>query len=132
MVVGNCHCKEGVIGDNCTECAVGEFGAPDLEVNCQSCSDFCENIKNPECHLSEDLLTPICDNCGPNYTGSLCQDCANGFYRNSSVSFFLSFVSLVKLLFLPCYRITHVLHVTVMEMLTPNWVLYVTLTMEHV
>ena len=86
MRYGSCFCKDNVVGDNCTECIKGTYGAPDLGITCQVCP--CENIDNPICHLSDDMETPICDNCGPAYQGDLCQLCSNDYYNDTeSVSY---------------------------------------------
>lgn len=84
MVFGYCLCEEDVTGDNCTDCKEGMFGAPDLLIECKPCP--CVNIANPVCHLdSSDMVSAICDNCGPAYDGQYCELCANGYYRNKSV-----------------------------------------------
>ena len=82
MRFGICFCLPNVVGENCTVCEEGMFGAPDLGIPCEPCP--CLNVEEPICHLNTtDLVSPICDNCGPAYDGDLCQNCANGYYNGS-------------------------------------------------
>ena len=82
MVIGYCFCKENITGKDCTECKAGFYGDPTQNIECLPCP--CLSVENPICHLIDDG-TAVCDNCGPAYTGTFCEFCSNGYYRDEEV-----------------------------------------------
>ncbi|KAK6195346.1 hypothetical protein SNE40_000797 [Patella caerulea] len=73
-----CNCKSGYTGIFCEVCKPGFYKSA-MFFPCHSCPCAHHSSSVTSCHFVEGFL--VCDKCRTGYTGNLCHQCANGFYR---------------------------------------------------
>ena len=81
--VEQCTCPRNRVGPNCGRCAAGYTTDPEFGgqfARCVRC--FC-NFHSDSC----DPVTGACFNCSDNTVGDSCERCAQGFFRNSFLTF---------------------------------------------
>uniref|UniRef100_A0A3Q3JUR0 Laminin, beta 2-like n=1 Tax=Monopterus albus TaxID=43700 RepID=A0A3Q3JUR0_MONAL len=72
MFTGQCHCRPGFGGKQCTECQQFYWGDP--QVQCQECNCHPLGSEMAQC----DRVTGVCE-CREGIVGKYCDECARGF-----------------------------------------------------